>query len=76
MAGRERLTESIVHAYFVAYGLYYQLLNRYNTAKTTEKYEALQENEEKRYWCEVFFALALREDISTLYQITKQTPTS
>ena len=76
VAGRERLTESLVHAYFVAYGLYYQLLNRYNTANTTEKYEALQENEEKRYWCEVFFALALREDISTLYQITKQKPTT
>ena len=76
VAGRERLTESSVHAYFVAYGLYYQLLNRYNTANTTEKYEALQENEEKRYWCEVFFALALREDISTLYQITKQKPTT
>ena len=76
VAGRERLTESIVHAYFVAYGLYYQLLNRYNTANTTEKYESLQENEEKRYWCEVFFALALREEISTLYQITKQKPTS
>ena len=76
VAGRERLTESLVHAYFVAYGLYYQLLNRYNTANTTEKFEALQENEEKRYWCEVFFALALREDISTLYQITKQKPTT
>jgi hypothetical protein len=76
VAGRERLTESIVHAYFVAYGLYYQLLNRYNTANTTEKHESLQENEEKRYWCEVFFALALREEISTLYQITKQKPTS
>ncbi len=76
VAGRERLTESLVHAYFVAYGLYYQLLNRYNTTNTTEKYEALQENEEKRYWCEVFFALALREDVSTLYQITKQKPTT
>ena len=76
VAGRERLTESLVHAYFVAYGLYYQLLNRYNTVNTTEKFEALQENEEKRYWCEVFFALALREDISTLYQITKQKPTT
>ena len=76
VAGRERLTESIVYAYFVAYGLYYQLLNRYNTASTTEKYEALQENEEKRYWCEVFYALALREDISTLYQIAKRKPTS
>ncbi|SHH74605.1 hypothetical protein SAMN05720761_12440 [Fibrobacter sp. UWCM] len=75
VAGRERLTESKVYAYFKAYSLYFQLLKRYNTTPPSEQYTNLLSNDEKKYWCEVFYALSLREGISSLYQMIKAKPT-
>ena len=75
VAGRERLTESKVYAYFKAYSLYFQLLKRYNTTPPSEQYTNLLSDDEKKYWCEVFYALSLREGISSLYQMVKAKPT-
>ena len=75
VVGRERLTESKVYAYFKAYSLYFQLLKRYNTTPPSEQYTNLLSDDEKKYWCEVFYALSLREEISSLYQMVKAKPT-
>ena len=75
VAGRERLTESKVYAYFKAYSLYFQLLKRYNTTPPSEQYTNLLSDNEKKYWCEVFYALSMREGISSLYQMVKAKPT-
>lgn len=69
VAGRERIVESKVQAYFRAYSMLLQLQNRYPDA-----YCSL-EPETENSWLEIFFALALREDVSTLYKLTKVKPT-
>ena len=69
VAGRERVVESNVQAYFRAYGMLLQLQNRY-----FDDYGSLEPEEENR-WLEIFFALALREGVSTLYKLTKVKPT-
>ncbi len=69
VVGRERIIDSKVHAYFTAYSLLLQLQKRdldgYNNFTA----------EEEGCWLEVFFALALRESISTLYKLTRTKPT-
>lgn len=69
VAGRERIVESKVRAYFRAYGMLLQLQSRYpddccNLKPATEN-----------CWLEIFFALALRENVFTLYKLTKEKPT-
>lgn len=69
VAGRERVVESNVQAYFRAYSMLLQLQNRY-----PDDYGSL-EQEAENSWLEIFFALALREGVSTLYKLTKAKPT-
>ena len=69
VAGRERVVESKVQAYFRAYSMLLQLQNRY-----PDDYGSL-ELETENSWLEIFFALALREGVSTLYKLTKVKPT-
>ena len=69
VAGRERVVESNVQAYFRAYSMLLQLQNRY-----PDDYGSL-EQEAENSWLEIFFALALREGVSTLYKLTKVKPT-
>lgn len=69
VAGRERVVESKVLAYFRAYSMLLQLQNRY-----PDDYGSL-ELETENSWLEIFFALALREGVSTLYKLTKVKPT-
>ncbi len=69
VAGRERIVESKVQAYFRAYSMLLQLQNRYS-----DDYDCL-EPEVENNWLEIFFALALREGVSTLYKLTKVKPT-
>ena len=69
VAGRERVVESKVLAYFRAYSMLLQLQNRY-----PDDYGSL-ELETENSWFEIFFALALREGVSTLYKLTKVKPT-
>lgn len=75
VVGRERLTEAEIFAYFKAHSLYFQLLNRYNTTPPNEKYAHFLLDDTKRYWCEVFFALSMREGIASLYQMIQIKPT-
>lgn len=70
VAGRERLSESKVRAYFMAYSLYYQLQNKYVADANNE---ALSLGN-KVYWCEAFYALSLHDNISTLSQLIKGKP--
>ncbi len=69
VVGRERIVDSKVHAYFTAYSLLLQLQKRdldgYNNFTA----------EEESCWLEAFFALALRESVSTLYKLTRTKPT-
>lgn len=69
VVGRERIVDSKVRAYFTAYSMLLQLQKRgldgYSDFTT----------EEERCWLEIFFALALRENVSTLYKLTKVKPT-
>ncbi len=69
VVGRERIADSKVHAYFTAYSLLLQLQKRdldgYNNFTA----------EEESCWLEAFFALALRESVSTLYKLTRTKPT-
>ncbi|SMP58180.1 neuraminidase-like domain-containing protein [Fibrobacter sp. UWB10] len=69
VAGRERIVDSKVHAYFTAYSMFLQLQKR-----ELEGYSNFTAKEEN-CWLEIFFALALREDVSTLYKLTKAKPT-
>ena len=69
VVGRERIVDSKVHAYFTAYSMLLQLQKReldgYSNFAT----------ETENSWLEIFFALALREGVSTLYKLTKVKPT-
>ena len=69
VVGRERIVDSKVRAYFTAYSMLLQLQKRgfdgYSDFTT----------EEERCWLEIFFALALKENVSTLYKLTKVKPT-
>lgn len=69
VVGRERIVDSKVRAYFTAYSMLLQLQKRgfdgYSDFTT----------EEERCWLEIFFALVLRENVSTLYKLTKVKPT-
>lgn len=69
VAGRERIVDNKVQAYFRAYSMLLQLQNRY-----PDDYGSL-ETETENCWLEIFFALALREGVSTLYKLTKVKPT-
>lgn len=69
VAGRERIVDSKVHAYFTAYSMLLQLQKR-----ELEGYSNFTAKEEN-CWLEIFFALALREGVSTLYKLTKAKPT-
>lgn len=69
VAGRERVVESNVQAYFRAYSMLLQLQNRY-----PDDYGSLEQDAENS-WLEIFFALALREGVTTLYKLTKVKPT-
>lgn len=69
VVGRERIVDSKVHAYFTAYSLLLQLQKR-----DLDGYSNFTA-EEENCWLEIFFALALREGVSTLYKLTKVKPT-
>lgn len=69
VAGRERIVDSKVHAYFTAYSMLLQLQKR-----ELDGYSNFTA-EEENCWLEIFFALALRESVSTLYKLTKAKPT-
>lgn len=69
VAGRERVVESNVQAYFRAYSMLLQLQNRY-----PDDYGSLEQDAENS-WLEIFFALALREGVTTLYKLIKVKPT-
>ena len=69
VVGRERIVDSKVHAYFTAYSLLLQLQKR-----ELDGYSNFNA-EEENCWLEIFFALALREGVSTLYKLTKVKPT-
>lgn len=69
VVGRERIVDSKVHAYFTAYSLLLQLQKR-----ELDGYSNFTA-EEENCWLEIFFALALREGVSTLYKLTKVKPT-
>ncbi len=69
VAGRERVVESKVLAYFRAYSMLLQLQNRYPDDCGSLELET------ENSWFEIFFALALREGVSTLYKLTKVKPT-
>ena len=69
VVGRERIVDSKVHAYFTAYSLLLQLQKR-----KLDGYSNFTA-EEENCWLEIFFALALREGVSTLYKLTKVKPT-
>lgn len=69
VVGRERIVDSKVHAYFTAYSLLLQLQKR-----DLDGYSNFTA-EEENCWLEIFFALTLREGVSTLYKLTKVKPT-
>ena len=69
VVGRERIVDSKVHAYFTAYSMLLQLQKR--ELDGYSNFTAETENS----WLEIFFALALREGVSTLYKLTKVKPT-
>lgn len=72
VTGRERISDSKAQAYFMAYSLFLQLQKRLaNDPKADEFLSA----EPPKKWPEVFFALALREGVSTIYKLTKIKPT-
>lgn len=69
VVGRERIVESKVRAYFTAYSMLLQLQKRnldgYNNFTA----------EGESCWLKIFFALALRENVSTLYKLARTKPT-
>ena len=72
VTGRERIADSKAQAYFMAYSLFLQLQKR--LANDPKADEFLSPDPPKK-WPEVFFALALREGVSTIYKLTKIKPT-
>lgn len=72
VTGRERIADSMAQAYFMAYSLFLQLQKRLaNDPKADEFLSA----EPPKKWPEVFFALALREGVSTLARLKNIKPT-
>ena len=72
VTGRERIADSMAQAYFMAYSLFLQLQKRLTNDPTADEF--LSPDPPKK-WPEVFFALALREGVSTIYKLTKIKPT-
>lgn len=72
VVGRERIIDSKVYAYFTAYSMLLQLQNYLHD----DNDEAIYLSEEPpKKWEEVFFALALRENVTSLKKLTKVKPT-
>ena len=69
VAGRERIIESKVQAYFSAHGLLLQLQHH-----IPADYSQLSD-ENDLYWHEVFFVLALKESVTTLHKFAETKPT-
>ena len=72
VTGRERIADSKAQAYFMAYSLFLQLQKR--LANDPKADEFLSPDPPKK-WPEVFFALALREGVSTLARLKSIKPT-
>ena len=72
VTGRERIVDSKAQAYFMAYSLFLQLQKR---LANDPKADEFLSPEPPKKWPEVFFALALREGVSTIYKLTKIKPT-
>ena len=72
VTGRERIADSKAQAYFMAYSLFLQLQKR--LANDPKADEFLSPDPPKK-WPEVFFALALREGVSTLVRLKSIKPT-
>lgn len=72
VTGRERIVDSKAQAYFMAYSLFLQLQKR--LANDPKADEFLSPDPPKK-WPEVFFALALREGVSTLARLKSIKPT-
>lgn len=72
VTGRERIVDSKAQAYFMAYSLFLQLQKRLTNDPKADEFLS---PEPPKKWPEVFFALALREGVSTIYKLTKIKPT-
>lgn len=72
VTGRERIADSMAQAYFMAYSLFLQLQKR---LANDPKADEFLSPEPPKKWPEVFFALALREDVSTLVRLKGIKPT-
>lgn len=72
VTGRERIADSKAQAYFMAYSLFLQLQKR---LANDPKADEFLSPEPPKKWPEVFFALALREGVSTLVRLKSIKPT-
>lgn len=72
VTGRERIADSMAQAYFMAYSLFLQLQKR---LANDPKADEFLSPEPPKKWPEVFFALALREGVSTLARLKSIKPT-
>lgn len=72
VTGRERIVDSKAQAYFMAYSLFLQLQKR---LANDPKADEFLSPEPPKKWPEVFFALALREGVSTLVRLKSIKPT-
>ena len=72
VTGRERIADSKAQAYFMAYSLFLQLQKRLTNDPKADEF--LSPDPPKK-WPEVFFALALREGVSTLARLKSIKPT-
>lgn len=72
VTGRERIADSKAQAYFMAYSLFLQLQKRLTNDPKADEF--LSPAPPKK-WPEVFFALALREGVSTLARLKSIKPT-
>lgn len=72
VTGRERIADSKAQAYFMAYSLFLQLQKR---LANDPKADEFLSPEPPKKWPEVFFALALREGVSTLARLKSIKPT-
>ncbi|WP_458449046.1 Tc toxin subunit A-related protein [Fibrobacter sp.] len=72
VTGRERIADSKAQAYFMAYSLFLQLQKRLTNDPKADEF--LSPDPPKK-WPEVFFALALREGVSTLVRLKSIKPT-
>ena len=72
VTGRERIVDSKAQAYFMAYSLFLQLQKRLTNDPKADEFLS---PEPPKKWPEVFFALALREGVSTLVRLKSIKPT-